>query len=1057
MGLCPTCGESNPDRARFCSQCATPLDVRGERAERKIVTALFCDLVGSTALGETHDPEVLEPVLARYFAEARAAVEHHGGRVEKFIGDAVAAVFGVPAAHEDDALRAARAALEIQERVRRLREGGAIPISCRIGLNTGEVLTSGVYAPLVGDAMNVAARLQAAADPDGVLIGEETWRLVRDAVRAEPVERVVARGKAEPVPAWRLFEVIAGAEVIARHLESPLVGRVWERGMLADALARAVEDESVQLVTVVGPAGIGKTRLVEEFVAEAGPDVVRVRGRCLAYGEGITFWPIAEIVRDAAGIREGDDAGTTRARIASLLPDGSDRAAIVERVTELLGLDAVAKPDETFWAVRKLLEALAAERPVICVIEDLHWAELRLLDLVDHVADWSRGRPILLLCTARPELLEKRPGWAGGKLNAVTSLLRPLSTDEIQDLIANLAGGGNLDRAAVARVVEAAEGNPLFVEQLLAMLADQGILRFEGGRWTTTGEVSLVLVPPTIQALLGARLDELSPAERRLLEAGAVEGRTFHLEMAAVLCDMPRADAGELLIGLVRKELLRPDRALLEGDEAFRFRHILITDAAYGAIPKRERADLHERFAGLLEARLGERVAEAQEILGHHLERAFRLREELGLDDDAGLASRAASHLADGGHRALARGDAAAASVLLQRAVDLVSVGPDQLNWVPGLAWAMLETGRATAAIHRLDDAIASTSEAAGGVRWHRLRVERILAEPEFAPSGSVAEWRSIAEEAVAAAEAAGDDVTLARALTALGYALEWGSVDLFAARDAFERAAEVGIRSGDLRVIADAENYLGGVYAWGPFTIDEAVAYCGRSFGVNVARDRLLNAYAVNCYARWYAFRGEYERARVELDRAADTFAELGSSLGQDNVADLRVRVALLAQDREGIAAAVRDWRTRDDATRQLIQGGYAWTLGRLAYYLAQVDEVAAAEQALAGIPSEALADEEVRLTVSAARLRLLLLRDRGAEALTEARRAVAHGGENGWLDAWIQLLESAVDVFEAAESHPELSTTLDALADACRRKGNLVGLERTERRIAALGEPLG
>ena len=1062
MGLCPTCGEANPDRAKFCFECATPLGVRGERAERKVVTALFCDLVGSTALGESHDPEVLEPLLAGYFDEARAAVERHGGRVEKFIGDAVAAVFGVPAAHEDDALRAVRAALDIQDRMRRLREGQVTAISCRIGVNTGEVFTSGDYAPLVGDAMNVAARLQAAAEPGGVMVGEATYRLVRDAVRAEKVEPIVAKGKELPVPAFRLVEVLTGAEGVARHRDSPLVGRVRERVQLGEALSRAIEDESVQLVTLVGQAGIGKTRLVEEFMAGAGSRAIVVRGRCLAYGEGITFWPIAEIVRDAAGILDGDHLDAARAKVASLLPDGTDRATIVERVTELLGLGAVPNPDETFWAVRKLLEALAAERPLVCVIEDLHWAEPRLLDLVDHIADWSRGSPMLLLCDARPEFLEKRPGWAGGKLNAVTSLLRPLSAEEVRELIANLARRTDLDEAVVDRVVEAAEGNPLFVEQLLAMLADQGVLRLEAGRWAMTGEVSLVLVPPTIQALLGARLDGLTAPERRLLEAGSVEGRTFHLGPAAELTGTSRDVAHALLVGMVRKELLRPDRATLVGEDAFRFRHILIADAAYGAIPKRSRAALHEQFADLLEARLGERVPEVQEILGHHLARAFRFREELGQPDERGLARRAAAHLAAAGSRALARGDAAAASLLLDRAVALAPDDRQRMAWVPLLAWALQETGRTGEALRLLADTANAISETEDELGWHRVRAERLLFELDYGSPPPQDEGLAVARAAAVAAEAAHDEAALSRALTVTGRLhAAVAPVDLVAARDFFERACDAAHRSGDIGVLRDAENYLGGLYSWAAFPIDDAVAFCERSRCINEFGDRLLWAYGqTTVYARRHAFRGEFDEARTVLDRAERVFRELGSANGRSYVIVVRAEVSLLAGDGDALRAVLREADEERDERAPGASTRERWDelgiAGELAYFWTSLGDADAAERWLAALSTTSRGGPGADPPATGARLRVLLLRGRVQEALEVADRtttAARAEGSFAYLDPWSKYLDCAVDVFEAAGRSAELRSTLAELADAYRVKGNLVALERTEQRLGALG----
>src|SRR5437588_1048744 len=451
-------------------------------AHRKVVTVLFCDVVGSTALGESVDPEALQGLLVRYMERMTAVVESHGGSVEKCIGDAVMAVFGVPAVHEDDALRACRAAVEMREALPELGLEG------RIGLNSGEVLTGTEERLATGDAVNVAARLEQAAEPGEVLIGAGTVRLVGDAVELGVERRLELKGKAEAVTAYPL---LAAAGEVSRRSDVPIVGRERERRALDDAWERVRSERACHLFTLLGAAGVGKSRLTAEFVASLDRLPV-VRGRCLSYGEGITYWPLVEVVLQLD--RRPSDLRAAAA-IASLLGES----------------DVPATADEIAWAFRKLLEESA---PLVCVFDALHWAEPTFLDLVDHGADWSRDAPILLVCIARPELLDRRPTWAGGKLNATTVLLEPLTAQETDELIELLLGDAELDEALLVRIREAAEGNPLFVEQMLAMVAE-----------SPNGDV---VVPPTIQALLAARLDQLDASERGVLERGSVEGKIFH-------------------------------------------------------------------------------------------------------------------------------------------------------------------------------------------------------------------------------------------------------------------------------------------------------------------------------------------------------------------------------------------------------------------------------------------------------------------------------------------------------------------------------------------------
>ncbi len=658
---------------------------RRQAGVRKTVTALFCDLVGSTSLGDRADPELLRELMALYHAEVRTILERHGGTVEKFVGDAAMAVFGIPQAHEDDSLRAVRAADEIRGAV------GVLGLDVRIGVNTGEVVAGQGETLVTGDAVNVAARLEQAANPGEVLLGEATHAHVRNVVQDEPIEPLALKGKAEPVPAYRLLELLPDVPAFTRPIKAPFVGRDDELGRLEGTLADAIDSRSPQLATIVGPPGIGKSRLARELIQRSHARVLV--GRCLSYGEGITYWPLTEIASQVGDPR-------------SALRDDSDGELAASRIAAALGsAETAASSDEIAWGFRKLFEALAQSEPLVVVLDDIQWAEPTLLDLIEYVSTFARDAPLLLLCMARPDLFELRPGWAAPRQNAMLVALEPLAEEETETLVDELRDV--LDETK-ARIVEAAEGNPLFVEQLLAMQAESG-----------NGELD---IPPTIQALLSSRIDRLEPEERSVIERASIEGRMFHRgSVAELLPEQARPGVGRHLLTLVRKEFIRPDQATVPGDDGFRFGHILIRDVTYDSIPKRLRAELHERFADWFQTRLGEDAP--GEILGYHLEQAVRYRVELGSEDERSreLAVRAGRLLAAAGRRAQDRRDAAATRSLLGRATELLPEDdPERPSLLEQLGNATSDAGDLPRALEILRR--AQSTAAAAGQRGIELR-----------------------------------------------------------------------------------------------------------------------------------------------------------------------------------------------------------------------------------------------------------------------------------------------------------------------------------------------
>ncbi|MDP9492224.1 MAG: AAA family ATPase, partial [Actinomycetota bacterium] len=769
MPICPSCEHENPEGFRFCGNCGSELVAApAPREVRKTVTVVFCDVTGSTAMGERLDPESTRRVMARYFDEMRTAIERHGGTVEKFIGDAVMAVFGIPVVHEDDALRAVRAAADMRGALIHLNEelerDWGIRIESRIGVNTGEVVTGEGDSIATGDAVNVAARLEQGAASGETLLGESTHRLVRDAVTAEPVEPVAAKGKSEPVQAFRLTGLVEGAEFIPRRVDSPLVGRENELAQLQRAYDHAVSERVAYQFTLLGQAGIGKSRLVRELQARV--DAKLLASRCLPYGEGITYWPLTEI----------------------------------EPLSSEIAFDA--NRDEIALQTRRILERLARDRPLVVVFDDLQWAEPTFLDLVDHVTDLARDAPMLLLCVARPDLLDLRPGWGGGKLNATTMLLEALTEAEAGQLVDNLLYTG-VGSGIKERIATAAEGNPLYVEEMLAMVMEDGDRD--------------LAVPPSIQALLAARLDRLAPDERTLVECAAVEGQEFHRDALAALVPQPVVRRlPDILQSLVRKDLIRPF-----ADDSYRFKHLLLHDAAYEALPKEQRADLHERFADWLEAT----VPALTEIVGYHLEQAYRYRAELGPVDDRsrGLARRAATLLATAGGRAYDRSDVSATANLLERAIKLLPDGDsDAVALYPNLASAYDEGGD----LDRAGELYRAAEKLGDRPTVMRARVRR--ASLDLLRGASMQETVGPMEEIVAEAERLGDEDVLAEALRRLAQLMMWlGQVDK--AEQLLRRSLELAESVGNAQAKSEAVFWIARVLMWGPAPGETALPECRR------------------------------------------------------------------------------------------------------------------------------------------------------------------------------------------------------------------------------------
>jgi DNA-binding SARP family transcriptional activator len=823
----------------------------GPIESRRTVTILFCDVVDSTRLATTLDAEAYRQLMSSYYDAVRQAVEQHGGAVEKFIGDAVLALFGVPDLHEDDALRAVRAALASRD---------AVDIPVRIAVNTGEVFTSmEAEGPRVtGAPVNIAAHMEKRAAASEIVLGSETFALVRNAVRAEEVDL------GDDLHAWRLDELADSRPTPS--FDAPLVGRKGELRKLRAAFQRARKEKACVAATVVGEAGIGKSRLGRELVASLKDDARTLIGRCVSYGAGATFLPVAEIVRQAI-------PDVSVEAIASALAGEDGAQEVAQRVASVIGAaEAPAAPGEAFWAIRRLLEVLAREKPLVVVFDDLHWAEPTLLDLVEYLGEWADA-PIFVLCLAR----EVRPGWGGPTSTGFVVELAPLGVEEVGALVEEL-GNGSVAPTVSERIVERAGGNPLFAEQLLALAAE-------------APDVSVDQAPPTVEALIASRLDRLAPRELDVLRRASVIGRRFTRTEIEELAPEPDVE----LRSLERRGHLRPT------EEGLRFHHVLVRDVAYRGVPKAERAELHEQVAKNLDRRDG-----ADEIIGFHLEQAYTYRVEVARADEHAqeLAAAAGDRLGRAGIRAWKRADVPAALGLLSRSTDLLPPStPRRCELLCELGLAFRQAGEPVQA----ERAFSSAADLARDVDEPRLRLR---AEVELASlhlyqrPNELADFAATALNAIDSLEKYGDDRALGRAWLLIGsirgqFECRYEEWIECAARAAMHYEAAGFSPALCVGQIADALYF-------GPRPVDEALERCGELLEEH-SDDRAVAANVIRASGSLQALRGEFDEARASLRRAADLWSEFGQEQAADSAAFDLATVEALSGDFETAESLLR------------------------------------------------------------------------------------------------------------------------------------------------------
>ncbi|MEV0391250.1 BTAD domain-containing putative transcriptional regulator [Nonomuraea sp. NPDC050643] len=1010
--------EIRPPPATAAESAAESDAEPGEREDvpetRRLVTVLTSDVAGNGAPFERLDPELLHHVLDSHARVCAGVVGRHGGSLERLSGHAVAGVFGLREIREDDALRAVSAAVELRDELGVWQAGVArdhrVTLTVRLGVESGEVYIA--YGDqgepsATGHVFSAAALLQRSAPDGGILLGDQARRLVEGAALLEP------HPAADGPRAWRLSGLEPGRPSAALSA-APFVGRHPELHELRSILDEVTARRACRLVAVLGPPGIGKSRLVRHLLEDEKVPATIAAARCVSYGTGADHRPLPHLLRQVLG--EGDP----RRRLDELLRDEPQAGLITRHVMGAIGRpEEPVRADETFWAVRRLLERAAARRPLIVVIDDVHWAQPELLDLLDYLVTCSTGAPILLLCLARPEL---PAAWATPRPGRDLLTLGPLGEAEAYKL-AEIVAAGALDRGATADVVDVAEGNPFFLEQLIAA-------RVETGTATT---------PVTVQAVLAARIGHLEPGERAVLQYGAVEGVTFHRgAVAALLRDGERAGLGAGLMSLVRKNLIRADRPAFADEDAFRCTHALIGEAAYDSLPKRARAGLHERLADWLKGKPGAPPA----TIGHHLETCVRLRAELGLsgEPERALAREASQRLAEAAPAALLYGDVAAGARLWERAVDLLPPGDGiRTALLPRLGAALHEAGRFDEANRVLAEAIGQAGEprvvALAEVERERVRLQ----------SGSgwvLADTRQVAARALTTLR--GDDHGRCRAWC-LRASADWTEGRAAAADESWRRAEEHALRAADERELYDILGWRASAAAFGPMPVTEALELCAR-IRERVAASPAATAVVLHPHGLLLAMRGEFGRARESVDEANEILGRLGRL--QSAVSHHEAMIELLAGRPAAAEVLLRAGydRLADLGERTLL----ATTAAMLARALHLQGRDEEAERACR-VSERNAGEEDIPTQVMWRGVQARVLAARGEDAEPLARAAVRLAEPTDLLPIIGDALSDLAVVLDAAGSHGEACAQARRGLDVHGRKGNTVSAGRLGDWLAA------
>jgi class 3 adenylate cyclase/tetratricopeptide (TPR) repeat protein len=1097
MQVCANCGTENPDHARFCLACGNALEPPAAGEERKVVSILFVDLVGFTDRSDRADPEDVRATLRPYHARVKADIERFGGTVEKFIGDGVLAVFGAPVAHEDDAERAVRAGLRVLETMDDLRNDG-LDVSVRAAVTTGEAVVAlgarlergeGIVA---GDVVNTAARLQAAASPGTVIVDETTMRSSEAAIAFEALPPVEAKGKAEPIPIWLALDARSRVGEAEMTTQTPFVGREHERAVLLESFLRVERESAVQLVTIVGEPGIGKSRLVAELRTSLDdrPELITWRhGRCLPYGEGITFWALGEAVKEEAGILESDDQAEAAAKleqaVAAVFEDASEREWLASRLGPLVGAGGEAGAvgrDEAFTSWRRFLEAMAARRPVVLVVEDLHWADNAMLDFLEHVLDWGAPVPLLVLATTRPELFDRRADWGGGRRNATTISLSPLSSDETARLLQGLLERAVLPAETQVMLLEKAGGNPLYTEQFASMLSERG-------------DAGGLAVPETVQALIAARLDTLSPELKALLQDACVVGRSFWTGAVAALGGRSQEDVLAGVRELVRREFVRPARvSSFSGEDEFSIWHALVREVAYSQIPRAPRSEKHEAAAAWIEEQARERLPDHAEIIVHHYEQALTLARAAG-DERPDLREALARFLLLAGGNAMHL-DVGAAETAFRRALELSEDASARGAVLGRLGEALQEQGRLPESEQVYEEAIAALRGAGdergaavvgvglGRALWRHGKTERA---------------RVLTEDAIEVLEhEPGPDLVVAyermAALDALGgrsqQAIEWAEKGLALARQQgienvvrhLQMRGLARIDSGDFAGLEDVREGLAVALRLN-LGIETATSYLNLGEMVGVLEDLgagLELSEASLAFARrrglthhvmwtraarlWYLFGlGRWDELLREADeilrwdrKQGGTQIELNTLIATTPVLAHRGRLDEAARD-----AAIFLPRSREVGDPQtlgpaLLQAALVSAVrGDLAEAVALVEEVEAFAQERVEIFGGLTVMVQVCVAAGELEIAERLIRD-------SSSRPASIVGLNSLRDCRAVLAEARGDFEEAAASYREAAEGWGAFGSVFERAYALHGLgrcgdEAAAREAAAIFEQLG